>query len=121
MVSGRKLSMFYDTIQFTGGKMKEGYIIHVVGKADKNQSALQSLIKRNNLDLFAYRLSGNQPLPGIYKAYQELQNEHVTSVNCLSVQFSEETGDYVFLDQTMSLDAFTDINELCSKQELGTA
>jgi len=100
--------------------MKEGYIIHVVGKAAQDESALHSLIKKNNLDLFAYRLSGNRPLPGIYKAYQELQNEHVTSVNCLSVQFSDETGDYVFLDQSMSLDAFTDIGELCSEQELGT-
>ncbi len=101
--------------------MKEGYIIHVVGKAAQDESALHSLIQKNNLDLFEYRLSGNQPLPGIYKAYQELQNEHVTSVNCLSVQFSEETRDYVFLDQSISLDAFTDISKLCSKQELGTA
>jgi len=100
--------------------MKEGYIIHVVGKTGQDESALQSLIKRNNLDLFEYRLSGNQPLPGIYRAYQELQSKQVTSVNCLSVEFSEETGDYVFLEQSMSLDAFTNISELCSKQELGT-
>ena len=101
--------------------MKEGYIIHVVGRGLQDKSALKSLIKKNNLDLFEYRLSGNQPLPGIYQAYQELQEQHVTSVNCISVQFSEEAGDYVFLDQSMSLDAFTDISELCSKQELGTA
>ncbi len=101
--------------------MKEGYIIHVVGKAVRNESALQSLIRRNNLDLFEYRLSGNQPLPGIYRAYQELQSKQVTSVNCLSVQYSEEMEDYVFLDQSMSLDAFTDICKLCSKQELGAA
>ncbi len=98
--------------------MKEGYIIHVVGKAAQDSSALTELIKRNNLDLFEYRLSGNLPLPGIYKAYQELQEQHVTSVNCLSVQFSEVAGDYVFLEQSMSLDGFTDISALCSKQEL---
>jgi hypothetical protein len=50
-----------------------------------------------------------------------LQKQQVTAVNCLSVEYSEEAGDYVFLDQSMSLDAFTDISELCSKQELGTA
>jgi hypothetical protein len=101
--------------------MKEGYIIHVVGKAAQDQSALRSLIEKNNLDLFEYRLSGNQPLPDIYKAYQELQKQQVTAVNCLSVEYSEEAGDYVFLDQSMSLDSFTDISRLCSKQELGTA
>lgn len=100
--------------------MKEGYIIHVVGKANHNESALQSLVKRNNLDLFEYRFSGNQPLPGIYRAYQELQSKQVTSVNCLSVQYSEDMGDYVFLDQSMSLDAVTDISAFCSRQELGT-
>lgn len=100
--------------------MKEGYIIHVVGKANQNESALQSLVKRNNLDLFEYRFSGNQPLPGIYRAYQELQSRQVTSVNCLAVQYSEDMEDYVFLDQTMGLDAVTDICALCSKQELGT-
>ena len=101
--------------------MKEGYIIHVVGKAAQDESALRSLVKRNNLDLFEYRFSGNQPLPGIYKAYQELQELQVSSVNCLSVQFSEEADDYIFLDQSMSLDAFTDISQLCSEQELGNA
>ena len=100
--------------------MKEGYIIHVVGKVAQNESALRSLVKNNNLDLFEYRFSGNRPLPGIYKAYQELQESHVSSVNCLSVKFNEEAGDYVFLDQSMSLDAFTDISKLCSEQELAT-
>ncbi len=99
--------------------MKEGYIIHVVGKAAQDGTALTDLIKRNNLDLFEYRLSGNRPLPGIYKAYQELQKQQVTSVNCLSVKFNEEAGDYVFLEQSLSLDTCTDISTLCSEQELG--
>ena len=36
--------------------MKEGYIIHVVGRGLQDKSALKSLIKKNNLDLFEYSL-----------------------------------------------------------------
>ena len=101
--------------------MKEGYIIYVVGEESQHEPELKVLIKENNLDLFEYRISGNKPLPNIYQAYHELQQQRVTTVNCLSVQFNKLAGHYVFLDQSMSLDAFTDINGLCSQQELTAA
>lgn len=98
--------------------MKEGYIIYVIGEETPNESELKVLIKENQLDLFEYRLCGNKPLPGIYRAYQELQQRQVTAVNCLSVRFDKETGTYIFLDQAMSLDGFADLDALCSAQEL---
>ena len=98
--------------------MKEGYIIYVIGEETPNESELEALIKENSLDLFEYRLCGNKPLPGIYRAYQELQQRRVTAVNCLSVRFDKQAGTYVFLDQAMSLDGFADLGALCSAQEL---
>jgi len=98
--------------------MKEGYIIYVIGEESPNESELEALIKENQLDLFEYQLCGNKPPPGIYRAYQELQQKQVTSVNCLSVRFDKETGTYIFLDQAMSLDGFADLDALCSAQEL---
>ena len=98
--------------------MKEGYIIYVIGEETPKESELEALIKENRLDLFEYQLCGNKPLPGIYRAYQELQQRRVTAVNCLSVRYNQETGNYVFLDQSMSLDGFADLNVLCSAQEL---
>ena len=98
--------------------MKEGYIIYVIGEEPPNKSELETLIKENRLDLFEYRLCGNKPLPGIYRTYQELQQRRVTAVNCLSVRFDKQAGNYVFLDQAMSLDGFADLNALCSAQEL---
>ena len=98
--------------------MKEGYIIYVIGEETPNDSKLQVLIKENRLDLFEYQLCGNRPLPGIYHAYQKLQQRQVSNVNCLSVRFDQEAGNYIFLDQAMSLDGFADLNALCSAQEL---
>ncbi len=98
--------------------MKEGYIIYVIGEETPKESELEALIKENRLDLFEYRLCGNKPLPGIYRAYQELQQRRVSAVSCLSVRYDQEAGNYVFLDQAMSLDGFADLNELCSAQEL---
>ena len=98
--------------------MKEGYIIYVIGEETPNESELKTLIKENRLDLFDYRLSGNKPLPSIYRAYRELQQRQVTAVSCLSVRFDQKTGNYVFLDQVMSLDGFADLNALCSDREL---
>ena len=98
--------------------MKEGYIIYVIGEETPKESELEALIKENQLDLFEYQLCGNKPLPSIYRAYQELQQQRVTAVNCLSVRFDQQAGNYVFLDQAMSLDGFADLNTLCSAQEL---
>jgi len=98
--------------------MKEGYIIYVIGEETPKETELKVLVKENRLDLFEYRLCGNKPLPGIYRAYQELQQRRVTAVNCLAVRFDKEAGNYVFLDQAMSLDGFADLNVLCSAQEL---
>ncbi|MEA3332541.1 MAG: hypothetical protein U9Q58_02970 [Pseudomonadota bacterium] len=98
--------------------MKEGYIIYVIGEESPKESELEALIKENRLDLFEYQLCGYKPLPGIYHAYQELQRRRVTEVNCLSVRYDQEAGNYVFLEQAMSLDGFADLNVLCSAQEL---
>jgi len=98
--------------------MKEGYIIYVIGEETPNESELEALIKENHLDLFEYRLCGNKPLPGIYHAYQELQQRRVSAISCLSVHYDQKAGNYVFLDQSMSLDGFADLNVLCSAQEL---
>ncbi|MEA1923881.1 MAG: hypothetical protein U9N63_14660 [Pseudomonadota bacterium] len=98
--------------------MKEGYIIYVIGEETPKESELEALIKENRLDLFEYRLCGNKPLPGIYRAYQELQQRRVSAVSCLSVRYDQETKNYIFLDQAMSLDGFADLNVLCSAQEL---
>ncbi|MCD6152277.1 MAG: hypothetical protein J7J70_11620 [Deltaproteobacteria bacterium] len=98
--------------------MKEGYIIYVIGEETPKETELKVLIKENRLDLFEYQLCGNKPLPGIYRAYQALQQRRVTAVNCLAVRFDKEAGNYVFLDQAMSLDGFADLNVLCSAQEL---
>jgi len=98
--------------------MKEGYIIYVIGEETPKKSELETLIRENRFDLFEYQLCGNDPLPGINRAYQQLQQRQVTAVNCLSVRFDEKAGNYVFLDQTMSLNGSADLNTLCSAQEL---
>ncbi len=98
--------------------MKEGYIIYVIGEEAPKKSELETLVKENKIDLFDYQLCGNRPLPGIYHAYQKLQQQKVSNVNCLSVRFDQESQNYIFLDQTMSLDGFADLNALCTAQEL---
>ena len=100
--------------------MKEGYIIYVVGDEPPHEAELKTLISSNNLDIFEYCISGNKPLPGIYRAYQDLQLKRVSAVNCLSVRFNRETKKYDFLDQAMSLDAFSDISLLCTESELAS-
>jgi hypothetical protein len=100
--------------------MKEGYIIYVVGDGPLHEVELKALISRNNLDIFEYCISGRKPLPGICRAYQDLQKRRVDAVNCLSVRFNRKTRNYDFLDQSMSLDTFSDISSLCSEQELAS-
>ena len=98
--------------------MKEGYIIYVIGEETPKESELEALIKENQIDLFEYQLCSNKPLPNIYHAYRKLQQRQVSNINCLSVRFDKESKNFVFLDQSMSLDGFADLNTLCSPQEL---
>ncbi len=99
--------------------MKEGYIIYVVGEDPPQKKELDLLIQENRLDLFEYQLCGRTPyLNGLYQAYKKLQEKRVSSINCLSVSFDKKQKRYRFLEQCLSVDANTDLNRLCTPQEL---
>jgi hypothetical protein len=99
--------------------MKEGYIIYVVGEDPPQKAELEQLVRENRLDLFEYRLCGRAPyLNGLYRAYQELQQNRVTTINCLSVSFDKQEKRYRFLDQSLNLDSTTDLKRFCTPQEL---
>jgi len=99
--------------------MKEGYIIYVVGEDPPQKEELDRLIRENRLDLFEYRLCGRAPyLNGLYKAYQELQQNRVSTINCLSVSFDKQKRRYRFLEQSLNFDSTADLKRFCSPEEL---
>jgi len=99
--------------------MKEGYIIYVVGEDPPQKAELDQLIRENRLDQFEYRLCGRAPyLNGLYKAYQELQQQKVSTINCLSVSFDKQENRYRFLEQSLNLDSSADLKKFCTPQEL---
>jgi len=101
-----------------GEIMKHGCIIYLVGDEPLRDSAMKQLIRENGLESTECLICGAKPLPNIYQAYRELQQQQVTDIACISVRFDPETGGYVFLEKAMSLDGFADLSLLCSQEEM---
>ncbi|NIA19719.1 MAG: hypothetical protein GWP07_04715 [Xanthomonadaceae bacterium] len=98
--------------------MKHGCIIYLVGDEPLRDSAMKQLISENGLGATECRVCGSKPLPNIYQVYRELQQQQVTDIACISVSYDLETGGYVFLEKSMSLDGFADLSILCSPEEI---
>jgi hypothetical protein len=111
------LSWNFSTVK-KGEVVKPGCIIYLVGDESPRDSAMKQLIRDNGLEATECRMCGVKPLPNIYQAYRELQQQQVTDIACISVRYDLETGGYVFLEKAMSLDGFADLSILCSPEEI---
>ena len=98
--------------------MKHGCIIYLTGDEPLCDSAMKQLIRENGLENTECQVCGTKPLPSIYQAYRELQQQHVTDIICISVYYDQAVGSYVFLEKALSLDGLADISTLCSAEEM---
>lgn len=98
--------------------MKHGCIIYLVADEPLRDEAMQRLITENGLGTIECRVCGSKPLPSIYQVYRDLQQQQVTDIACISVCYDCDSGGYVFLEKSMSLDGFADLSILCSSEEM---